>query len=391
MRDMKWKRLLPSLVLIAALLLSGCANGGKAPVSPAGADDSTVSASEGRDGTKEEPVTPPDQPAAADPDGGAQPSPEAEGTEAQDAEPEEAEPLPPASEEKYTFEPHLYSPLLSAYYSQEWWDSFYHLCDALREGGDTFECASQEIYDWCMDSVTLANMFPPACMVVSGESSDGTIPFENGVGRIYYGIPPEEYVARQAEFEALIEDILNSVLEPDDTEFEKCFKLYAYMESTFTYGDADYDKEGYTYSAFLHKQGVCEHMSGVYVYLLLQAGVDALNIGCFEGIQHAWTYMIVDGEGYHTDPTWALHGEDEPLSLMYFLTTEEDRNDSGLPTDDLTSGMVPGFWLSRTETVLPASSERFACLRWSYFVSLDEENKILYYEDDTGVHELNYQ
>ena len=68
---------------------------------------------------------------------------------------------------------------------------------------------------------------------------------------------------------------------------------------------------------------------------------------------------------------------------------EECRKLGGCPVGE--ARLVPGFWLSRTETVLPASSERFACLRWSYFVSLDEENKILYYEDDTGVHGLKYQ
>ena len=115
----------------------------------------------------------------------------------------------PTPEEPYAFNAHLYSPLLSKYYPQEWWDSLYHLCDALREGRDTFECASQEIYDWCMDDVTLAHLFPAACLAVTGKSSDGTEPFENGTGRIYYNIPPEECVARQAEFETLIVDIVD--------------------------------------------------------------------------------------------------------------------------------------------------------------------------------------
>ncbi len=297
----------------------------------------------------------------------------------------------PDPEEPYAFNPHLYSPLLSKYYSQDWWDSFYNLCDALREGRDTFACASQEIYDWCMDQVTLANLFPAACLAVSGKSDDGTVPFENGIGRIYYLIPPEEYVVRQAEFEALIEDILTSVLEPDDTEFEKSLKLYAYMASDYTYGEMDRDGEGFTYSTLTQKQGVCEHLSAVYVYLLLQVGVDALNIGCFDGMDHAWTYMIVDGEGYHTDPTWGLHNEGEPLYLTYFLNTEEDRIWQGMTTDDLTAGMVPGFWLSYTDTTLPATSDKYACLQWTEFVSLDEDQKILYYDDTVDIQAFRYE
>ncbi len=304
-----------------------------------------------------------------------------------------AEPAAPAPEsvEPYVFKAHLYSPLLSKYYPQAWWDSLYHLCDALREGRDTFACASQEIYDWCMDEVTLAHMFPAACMAVTGKSNDGTAPFENGVGRIYYNIPPEEFVARQAEFETLIEALLNSVLEPDDTEFEKSLKLYAYMAANFTYGDITIDGEGFTYTALRNKQGICEHLSSVYAYLLQQVGVDALAIGCFDGVDHAWTYMIVDGEGYHTDPTFALHGPQEPLNLTYFLDTEEERIEQGMVMDDLTAAMVPGYWLSCTETSLPAAGEKYACLHWKEFVSLDEEQKMLYYDDAAGIQPFRYE
>lgn len=363
---MKKNARLLCLLLALALLLSGC---GKAVY-------------------MEEPLPAAEEPAEtaageADPAEGAEESPAP-------SAPEETPPPSPAPAEPYVFNPHLYSPMLSAFYPQEWWDSFYNLCDALREGRSSFACVSQEAYDWCMDEVTLADLFPAACVVVKGESDDGSAPYEDGVGKIHYRIPPEDYVVRQADFEALIEEILNRVLEPDDTDFEKCLKLYAYMASEYTYGDIFNENEGYTYTTLVHKEGVCENLSGVYVYLLLQVGVDALNVGCFEGIQHAWTYLILDGEGYYTDPTWALHEEGEALSLTYFLNSEETRNAFGLPTDDLTAGMVPGFWLSRTDTKLPATSEAYGCLLWSEFVSLDEEEKILYYDDGAGVHGLPY-
>ena len=291
----------------------------------------------------------------------------------------------------YSFNPHLHSGILSRFYTEERMNSLYNLCDALREGRDTFECADRETYDWCMDSVTLAHMFPAACMVVGKEDGSGSESFENGTGRICYDIPAEEFVKRQAGFETLVEEILNSVLEDDDTDFEKCLKLYAYMESTYTYEYDTFDHEGFTYSTFMHKLGICENLSGVYVYLLLQAGVDALSIGCFNGIQHAWTYVILDGEGYHIDPTWALHEEGEPLNLTYFMNSERARNAYGVPTDDLTAAMVPGFWLNFSQTELPADSEKFACFLDSVFVSLDEESKTIYYEDGLGVHGLKYE
>ena len=57
--------------------------------------------------------------------------------------------------------------------------------------------------------------------------------------------------------------------------------------------------------------------------------------------------------------------------------------------DDLTAAMIPGYWLSYTETTLPAGSDKYACLHWNEFVSLDEEQKILYY-DDGGIQAFKY-
>lgn len=67
---------------------------------------------------------------------------------------------------------------------KEYFDSFYNLCDALRLGKDTFKCENKEIYDWCMNEVTLNNFFPAACMKITDKSNNGTIPYENGIGRI---------------------------------------------------------------------------------------------------------------------------------------------------------------------------------------------------------------
>ena len=144
----------------------------------------------------------------------------------------------------YEFNPHVYSSTLSVEIPQDYWASFYNMCDALRAGETTFSCSSQEAYDFCMKDSTTANLFPAACLKISGESNDGTTPYENGVGRIYYKMPVEDFVVRQAEFENLITDILNSTLENDDTDFEKCLKLYLYIAENYDYEDDDGELTG---------------------------------------------------------------------------------------------------------------------------------------------------
>ena len=299
--------------------------------------------------------------------------------------------------ELFEFNPHVYSPTLAQEISQDKWNAFYNLCDALREGKTTFECSSREAYDFAMNVSTLASLFPPACLKVTDVSDDGSVPYENGIGRIYYTMPVEEYVVRQAEFEALITDILNSTLESDDTDFEKCLKLYLYVAENYEYcEDYDDDGNGSFYQTFMTGKGVCVDYGAVYGYLLLQVGIDGLDIGCFEpDMCHAWTYVVLNGQGYHVDTTWALTSCYEGVDgvyLDYFLMSDEDRNQDGCLVRDLTMQALPQFFLSQSSIKLSATDETYSFPDFSTFVSLDEENKILYYKDMYGeLHEMQYE
>lgn len=299
----------------------------------------------------------------------------------------------------FEFNPHVYSPKLAGWVPQENWDAFYNLCDALREGKTEFECSNEEAYEWATRSTTLANLFPAACMKVEGKSEDGSAGFENGIGKICYNMPPEEYVARQADFEAMITGILNSTLESDDTEYEMALKLYLYIAENYDYDYSDQsaikEEDGYVYRTFKTKLGQCINYGSVYAYLLLQAGIDAMNVGCFEeGMDHAWTYAVIDGKGYHIDTTWALKscytGIDH-VYLDYFMMSDEERNSDGCLVRDLTMQLLKEFWVNRTNIVLDASDASYCIRDYCGFYCLDEDNKILTYVDMYGeMHEFYY-
>ena len=112
--------------------------------------------------------------------------------------------------EKQLFEynPHPYVSFLSSDIPQDYWESFNNLSDALRRGESTFKCSSEEAYKWCTYWGTLYILMPAASLMIEGESNDGSTPFENGTGRIYYQMPAEDFVKRQAEFEKTVIDIL---------------------------------------------------------------------------------------------------------------------------------------------------------------------------------------
>lgn len=288
------------------------------------------------------------------------------------------------SKEPYKFQPHLHFTFIGDAIPEDHYESLYHLIDALLEGKDSFACSSQEAYDWATDDATLNNFFPAACIKVTGKSTDGTTPFENGTGRIYYKMPKDEFLKREAQYESDIEEILNTSLDPDDNDFEKCLKLLNYMASTFTYGqvDATSTDDGADYKALQMKTGICDHLASIYAYLLMQAGVEAYNIGIFEpDMCHAWTYAIVNGKGYHIDPTWSLKYEaDSDLDLSYFMMNDQRRADSGCPLNDITAPVLPKFWAHDYESIdFKASDPDYEFPEFSTLKELDEKNKILYY------------
>ena len=303
-----------------------------------------------------------------------------------------------AKQEPFTYDPRPYSSIVAIEIPQDYWDSLYNMIDAVRAGKDTFECSSKEAYKWCMDSSYVSNYLPAACLMISDVSDDGSKPYADGTGRIYYKIPAEEMVAREADFEKKIEEVLNATIEKDDTEFEKCLKLYNYMESNYTYRyesseSAHLNKEGYIYTTFMSHTGQCIDLSGVYAFLLRQAGVDAIPVGCHDSVDHEWTYVIVNGRGYYIDPTWALkadHGTDD-LNLNYFMMTSDIRRITGCPVDNLVVQLIPEYWINKTKVKLVADDDRYYLGEDAVFDSLDEENKILYYHDGEGAkRELKY-
>lgn len=289
--------------------------------------------------------------------------------------------------ELYEYNPHPYSTIVAPEIPQDHWDSLYNLVDAIREGKDSFDCSSAEAYEWCTNLRTLSNLVPAAGAKITGESNDGTTPFENGKGRIYYNMPVEEFVAREKAFEKAVEDVLNSVLEKDDNEFEKCLKLYDYMESNYVYetegrGDSGPD-DSYVYYALTNHTGQCIDLAGLYAFLLLEADVQAASIACFDSTDHQWVYVLVNGKGYHIDPTWSLKDsrETEYLYLDYFMMTDEIRTNTGCNVVDLAVALLPQFWLKESSVTMPADDGSLYAGDYSVFVSLDEENKTLTYLD----------
>ena len=291
-----------------------------------------------------------------------------------------------AASEPFEFNPHVYSGKIAERIPQDYWDSFYNLCDALRKGEDTFKCSSQEAYNWATDVSVLCDLFPAAGAKIEGKSTDGSPAYENGTGKICYNMPVEDFLKRESDFEKTITDILNSTIEKDDSEYERALKLYLYVAKNFVYDTALIenlsDDENYVYACFKEKRGQCVNFASVYAYLLLQADIDAVSYRIYEDLCHAWTYAVIGGKGYHIDATWALQAVGvDGIYLDYFMMSDKDRIADGCTLTDPNVTLLPECSVNKTDVKIEAADGRYCIRDYCRFVSLDEENKTVHYVD----------
>ncbi|MBQ3786239.1 MAG: hypothetical protein II799_03095 [Lachnospiraceae bacterium] len=232
-----------------------------------------------------------------------------------------------------------------------------------------------------------------ACMVVTGEDEEEKEPFRAGVGKICYRMPKEDFLDRVKAFEKDVTDIINSTVKPSYSDFEKCFALYEYMESDYTY---DYDwppdtKDGLVYNCFMTHTGICGELASIYTYLLMECGIDAVTVEDSK-MSHAWTLVTLDGQPYHVDPTWGLKdAPEDQLYLNYFMMTNADRIRDDFDPNYWTLTLLADPFLTDYDVDILAEDDRYSCFRGSYLVSADYDADTIEYVDGSETHTLNYR
>ena len=292
----------------------------------------------------------------------------------------------PVVSDVFEFNPHVFSDRDVIVWGEDARDAFFNMVDAMRNGEDTFECASEEAYNIATGGRLIDYYFPVADILVNDDYYENCS-FENGVGVIPYLDKKEEFLEKEKEFEKMVTDILNENVKTSYSEFEIALSLYVYISRNYTYDfdmrDAMYTTRGdeiATYRAFAERQGICQELSGVYNYLLLQCGVESDVI---TGADHQWNFVNIRGKDYHIDPTFglAIAGVcDNRTPLDYFMMTDEDREYYGsFPIDEF--GICGLGDESRDKFEFHATDESFSPFRFAYFVEMDTDKNIVTYID----------
>lgn len=292
--------------------------------------------------------------------------------------------------EPFTFNPHVHCSLLSEIVSEDKWQSFYNMVDAIRTGEDTFKCTDEAAYKWCTDEATIGNFYPSACTLVTGAG------FENGTGRLKYKMDKEKLAARNKAFEEEIVRILNEATRSDYSDFEKLMSLYDYMCKNWVYDYSPLDGQGIDdfsdYACLTKRNGICCEIAGAFSYLLLQCGVEATPMGT--SCEHDWTYVVIGGKGYHCDATWGVHGDnpEQALSLQYFMMTEAERLPQLNNSDQLEVTLI-WPWKEKYDLArFSATDETFKAFHEpATYIGMDTVKKVIRYQNLSGeTCELSY-
>ncbi len=301
------------------------------------------------------------------------------------------------------FDPHVYSCFLEACYGDDYRESFFNLIDALQEGRDSFECKSKKIYDFLMDDVVQNQLYPFACMQIEKKSKKDKKSYKDGIGYIRYTKSKEDFLLRYEDFKKDIMAILDAYIKPDYTDFEKCLALYEYMVCNYEYDyDDSLNRSGGSCLAFLkYKKGICADFSALYSYLLLQCGVDAIAVSNWGEDDttgyHSWTFVDIDGKGYHIDTTWGVK-EDKTsptFKLDYFMMTDEDRALDGYPKEELDIYILPFFYARDCKDYdFSANDSSYRLPRYSECSRYDTRSNTIYYYNyliDSDEHQFKYE
>lgn len=105
------------------------------------------------------------------------------------------------------------------------------------------------------------------------------------------------------------------------TEYEKVYAIYNYLTQNFRY---DYGFKNYSAWRLLRDgKGVCASYAEAMCELCYLFGIECEKIrgtANYNGGNHAWSLVKVDGQWYQCDATWDLHEYNHPY--QYFLISD---------------------------------------------------------------------
>ena len=185
---------------------------------------------------------------------------------------------------------------------------------------DAFKAKFNKVYE-CM----LLD-HPELFFIYNSRGGDFTYYYSEGSNTVYieYNQPYKQYASEINEFNDAAERFLQGINLNDSEQgiarqiHDRLIQLVSYDYDVFR-NNKGYDRAHTAYGALVENSScipnhaVCDGYSFAYIYLLQQAGIEAVFLDGDAGSngdlgRHAWTIIKLDGKWYETDVTWDDYG-----------------------------------------------------------------------------------
>ena len=114
----------------------------------------------------------------------------------------------------------------------------------------------------------------------------------------------------KAEIDKQTESIINDIVEPDMSDYEKTLAIHDWICKNVSYEQADDTSDQDIYGALVNRKALCAGYAEAFSYLLGKVGVkssvvsgDAIDKNG-NRISHAWNIVYINGKPYYFDITW---------------------------------------------------------------------------------------
>ena len=227
----------------------------------------------------------------------------------------------------YEFNPHVISKEYIALYGTDIEEIFYKFCDAVLNGENKFKCSSIEQYNRVLSIARVCN--PIASQYVDKDK----IYVENGIGYITYKVEKDELLNNITKYKEKITNLISSSVPYKEDDFIIAMELLTAVANKDKFDDEGLSLDNalrwQPYRAIMDNIGICQEISGEYIYYLLQVGINATTCSGLsknKEYAHEWVVIELNGEHYHIDPTLTI---DHKESLAFFCLDDNMREQYG--------------------------------------------------------------
>jgi hypothetical protein len=228
----------------------------------------------------------------------------------------------------FSFEisPHVMPQAYEELYGSDLRDDFFSFCDAIWGLKDSFSCPTEERLQ---DILKVSRTCLPVADALIDRSSTHV---SDGMCWIKYKVSNKDAESIISDFKEKVTETIRKAVPYDEPAPIKAMELLTAVAKKDRY-----DKEHTLsdmlntspYRAIMEDVGICQEISGEYIYYLMQVGIEAIPCSSLSednSVAHEWTLIQLDGRYYHIDPTYSVEYSD---SLFFFCMTDKQREHYG--------------------------------------------------------------